>query len=121
MKKIIAAAKAGEATLAAMVFDGSEKGARGHETFAVIGKPVADGGEPLETSLREAGWDKLVRWPVSISYFEPGAANQTPVYIVSFELLENGVSRKLKLDYGEFALKGDISRMEALKAAPCDK
>lgn len=121
VKKIIEAAKAGETTLTATVFDGSDKDNEGHDTFAVIGKPVAEGAEEIEPSLRAAGWDKMARWPVSVSYFEPGATNQTPQYIVSFELLENGVSRKLKLDYGEFALKGEISRLEVLKTAPCDK
>lgn len=121
VKKIIAAARAGETTLAATVYDGSDKDNQGHDTFAVIGKPVAEGAEEVEPSLRAAGWDKVVRWPVSVSYFEPGAANQTPQYIVSFELLENGVSRKLKLDYGEFALKGEITRMEVLPTPPCDK
>ena len=121
VKKIIEAARAGETTLVATVFDGSDRDNEGHDTFAVIGKPVAEGAEDIEPSLRAAGWDKMARWPVSVSYFEPGAANQTPQYIVSFELLENGVSRKLKLDYGEFALKGEISRLEVLKTAPCDK
>ncbi len=120
VKKIISAARAGETTLVATVFDGSDKENKGHDTFAVIGKRVPESDE-IEPSLRAAGWDKVARWPVSISYFEPGASNQTPLYIVSFELLENGVSRKLKLDYGEFALKGEISRMEALKTPPCDK
>jgi hypothetical protein len=121
VKKIIAAARAGETTLAATVYDGSDKDNRGHDTFAVIGKPVAEGAEEVEPSLRAAGWDKVARWPVSVSYFEPGATNQTPQYIVSFELLENGVSRKLKLDYGEFALKGEITRMEVLPTPACDK
>ncbi|MHB2165942.1 cell envelope integrity EipB family protein [Alsobacter sp. R-9] len=121
IKAVIEAARAGETTFSANVYDGSEKGVKYYETFAVIGKPVAEGAEAVEEPLKAAGWDKVPRWPVSISYFEPGASNQTPVYVVSFELLDNGVSRKLKLDYGEFALKGDMTRLETLKANPCDK
>jgi hypothetical protein len=37
-------------------------------------------------------------------------------------LYDNGVSRALKLNYGDFSLKGDLKSIEFLKpAAPCDK
>ncbi len=48
---------------------------------------------------------KLTRWPVTISYFDHESARkqesgeQTPVYSIGFELYENGISRKLTLDY----------------------
>ena len=48
----------------------------------------------------------LARWPVTISYFEVGKDSATPAYAISFELYENGVSRSLVVDYGEFALRG---------------
>ena len=55
---------------------------------------------------------KLARWPVTLSYFTAGRGEQTPIYTITFELYENGVSRALKLDYGEFALKGDVAQFE---------
>ena len=58
---------------------------------------------------------------MSISYFEEGGNTQQPVYVISFELLENGVSRKLKLDYGDFGLTGDLKRLEVLNTPACDK
>ena len=43
--------------------------------------------------------------------------------MISFELYENGVSRALKLDYGEFALKGDtqLDLDDACLRAPCQR
>ena len=105
------------------VFDGSEQARKVYETFSIIGKPVShDKDGDLETPLKAAGWDRLDRWPVTISYFEEDRADgQKPLYVISFELLENGVTRALKLDYGNFGLKGDLSRLEVLPSKPCDK
>jgi hypothetical protein len=39
--------------------------------------------------------------------------------VLGFELYENGISRALRLDYGGFALRGELSALELLKATPC--
>jgi len=64
----------------------------------------------------------MKRWPVTISYFEQGASSgeQTPVYAIGFELYENGISRALVLDYGDFVVEGTMSKLE-LKDAPACK
>ena len=50
----------------------------------------------------------LMRWPVTVSYYDRDAkakdGEQTPVYAMSFELFENGVSRALVLDYNDFVI-----------------
>jgi hypothetical protein len=120
IKMIVEAAREGRPTVSVKVFDGSEQGKKAYDTFTVIGKQ-ADGGAAVEDTLKAAGWDKLPRWPVSVSYFEEGGDASQPLYVISFELLENGVSRKLKLDYGDFGLNGTLTRLDVIKAAPCDK
>jgi hypothetical protein len=123
MKMMIEAAMAGERTLAVKVFDGSEQARKVYDTFTVIGKEAShDTDAQLEEPLRKAGWDKLRRWPVSVSYFEAGQADgQQPIYVISFELLENGVSRNLKLDYGDFDLRGQLTRLDVLSTPSCDR
>jgi hypothetical protein len=61
---------------------------------------------------------------VTISYFTQGDGDRTPVYTISFELYENGISRALKLDYGDFALKGDLQSLQVpttAVAAACQR
>ncbi len=58
---------------------------------------------------------------MSISYFEPGAGERTPVYVLSFDLFENGVSGALKLDFGDFSLRGEMKRLEILETASCKR
>ncbi len=42
--------------------------------------------------------------------------DQTPAYTISFDLYENGVSRALKLDYGDFALRGELKSLDVSPA-----
>ncbi|MBS1168808.1 MAG: hypothetical protein H6R00_4833, partial [Proteobacteria bacterium] len=44
---------------------------------------------------------------------------QPPDYSISFDLWENGVSSKMRLDYGDFVLDGKIVHFEMLPETPC--
>ncbi len=61
---------------------------------------------------------------MTISYFDQARkkpeGEQTPVYAIGFELYENGISRALTLDYGDFVVVGEMSQLE-LKDAPACK
>ncbi len=119
LKRLIAAAEAGDRILEVKVFDGSPDGKRVYDTLAIIGGE-SKGGE-VEEPAKKPELTQLKRYPVTLSYFEPGTGERTPAYVLGFELYENGVSRALKLDYGSFALKGDLTSIEFLKSTPCRK
>ena len=59
---------------------------------------------------------------MTISYFDRSAGEkggeQTPIYAITFELYENGVSRALLLDYGDFVLSGEMTSLEMKDASP---
>jgi EipB-like len=120
MKRLISVARAGETTLTIKVFDGSDDGRKVYDTLAVIGRRIEPGaGEGLEAAARQDGLMRLPRWPVTLSYFAPGEGERTPIYTISFELYENGVSRALRLDYGDFALTGDLQTLELYPESAC--
>jgi len=124
MRRIIEAAQAGKTLLELPVYDGSESGEKVFNTLTVIGREIP----PNEKKPDDAAADKtalagLKRWPVNISYFEQAAAKggeQMPVYGIGFELYENGISRALMLDYGDFVVAGVMSLLE-LKDTPACK
>jgi hypothetical protein len=58
----------------------------------------------------------LKRYPVATSYFEARPADRVPAYTLAFDLYENGVSSALRLNYGNFALKGKLQSVELLAA-----
>ncbi len=123
MRRIIEAAEAGKTLLELPVYDGSETGEKVFSTLTVIGREIPpDEKMPDDAAAGNAALAGMKRWPVTISYFEQGASNgeQTPVYAIGFELYENGISRALVLDYGDFVVEGTMSKLE-LKDTPACK
>lgn len=126
LRRIIAAARSGENVLEFPVFDGSETGEKLYNTLTVIGRAI----KPGEKTPQDAGGkipelQNATRWPVTVSYFDPltevqqRQGEQMPVYSISFELYENGVSRALSLDYSDFSIRGEMSSIEIKTAKPC--
>lgn len=111
---IIDAALRGEHFLQIDLFDGSDKGEKSYETSAVIGA-VNSGVDDLgdEATAKLAGLANVRNWPVTISYFS-GTPNgeQAPSYELSFIVYENGITRRMRLDYGDFALTGKLVKLD---------
>jgi hypothetical protein len=122
MRRIIAAARAGQTILELPVYDGSENGEKIFSTLTVIGAPIPpDQRVPTDAAAGQTALAGMTRWPVTISYFESDAKDgeQIPVYSVAFELYENGISRALVLDYNDFVLSGDMTQLDIKDAKPC--
>jgi len=118
---LLRAALAGQTRLQADIYDGSEKGTKVYETSSVIGAPLALSANSQLPSIKNSEvLDNLPSWPVVVSYYEKGANKDgLPAYEVSFRMYANGVSRKLKLDYGNFSLDGELSSIEFPETKPC--
>ena len=121
LKRLIEAGRRGDTTLSVRVYDGSNKGDKVYDTLGLIGRKIEPGAAlaSLEEPVRKDDLASLARWPITISYFEEGKGDRTPVYRISFELFENGISRDLKLDYGDFALKGELKSLDLQKTSGC--
>ena len=125
IQRIIAAAKDGKSLLELTVYDGSDNGEKVYNTLTVIGQPIP--GDRAASSPDPATGDEhmksLTRWPVTVSYFDREAqqkeGEQTPVYAMSFELYENGVSRALVLDYNDFVISGAMGKFDVKDSKPC--
>lgn len=127
VRRIIAAAREGRTLLELTVYDGSDNGEKVFDTLAVIGRALApDEHKPEDATASQQAFQSLKRWPVTISYFDRAnrdnmekSGEQTPVYAITFELYENGVSRALMLDYGDFVLSGELTSFEMKDVRPC--
>jgi EipB-like len=127
IRRIIAAAKDGKSLLELTVYDGSDNGEKVYNTLSVIGQPIAGTKEAQspDPSTSNEQMKALTRWPVTVSYYDRDAqkkgGEQTPVYAMSFELYENGVSRKLVLDYNDFVIAGALDKFDVKDkdAKPC--
>ncbi len=124
-RRIIEAAKEGKRILELGVYDGSDNGEKVYNTFVVIGQPIAGGHAPASPDVASKS-DQLktqTRWPVTVSYYDraakPDTGEQTPLYTMSFELYEDGVSRALVLDYNDFVINGTMDKFEVGDNKPC--
>ena len=125
IQRIISAAKQGKSLLELTVYDGSDNGEKVYNTLTVIGQPIP-GERSIATpdpSTTNDQMKSLTRWPVTVSYYDRDAktkdGEQTPVYAMSFELFENGVSRALMLDYNDFVISGALGKFDVKDSKPC--
>ena len=125
IQHIIAAARDGKSVLELTVYDGSDNGEKVYNTLSVIGQAIP-GTKTIATPDPSTVNDQmktLTRWPVTVSYYDRDArakdGEQTPVYAMSFELFENGVSRALVLDYNDFVISGAMGKFDVRDSKPC--
>lgn len=120
--RLIAAAEKGLTHDVSMVYDGSDDD-KTFKAVTFIGKKREPGSFAPDASNPEAAALKNIpSWPMSVSYYslDKGAAD-TPTYQSTFNVYENGVATELLLDYGSYALKGQLTKLELLKSGTCNK
>lgn len=122
MQEVIANALGGKALFDTRVFDGSEDGDKSLLVTTIIGKPqtaaedAADPDAQAAAPLAGKPW-----WPVTASYFNEGSGGDSePAYRLSFKLYDNGVSRDLVMDYGDFSLAGRLTKLDLLPEETCE-
>ncbi|MGI9481850.1 MAG: EipB family protein [Hyphomicrobiales bacterium] len=64
-------------------------------------------------------------WPVNVSYYDSkresyAGGEQVPSHQVGYAMFANGVSGDLTIDYGDFSLKGKLSKLEMLEKVECE-
>ena len=118
---LLNAAKKGVTRDSSIVFDGSD-GEKTYKAISFIGKMRAPGSfAPDKDNNETTPLRSLPSWPVTISYFPTDDDNvEKPVYQASFNMYENGVSTDLVLDYGSYALKGKLTKLDILKTDACE-
>jgi EipB-like len=117
---ILAAARDDRRFVSAEIYEGAGKGETADTATAVIGGPERETGSQPVTGGK-------TRWPFSIAYFdnepdgEEESGEEMPSYQMSFLLYENGVTRDLAMDYGDYVLSGKLESIDALEPSPCEE
>jgi len=125
VKLIIEAARQGKSVLELVIYDGSDDGEKVYNTLTVIGQPIPGTKAPAKADATTTNekFKSQTRWPVTVSYYDratkSNAGEQTPIYAMSFELYEDGVSRALSLDYNDFVIAGAMGKIDIKETKPC--
>ena len=112
--ELLNAANANKRAIEVTVFDGSDED-KIYRSTSVIG-PGSDSDKSSLSPLKG-----VAHWPVNLSYFRTDSDEPTPDYQSSFDLYANGVSGDLVMDYGDFAMKGELASLELLPMPKCGK
>ena len=121
--ELIGKAEKGENFYETSLFDGSEDANKVMTTTVIVGKKTeGDKADPEAPALAKLAGDKY--WPVDIAYFDETdkSGEEVPEYRISFKLHENGITRDLVMDYGEFSMTGKLVSLKLYDAKPeaCD-
>ena len=101
------------------LFDGSENGDQVMTTTVVVGKKSdAKDNDPEAGALDKLAGEKY--WPVEIAYFDDrkGGGEEVPEYRIAFKLHENGITRDLVMDYGDFSMTGKLVNLSVFNPQP---
>jgi hypothetical protein len=115
---LVEAALAGDKWIGATVFSGTGLDSL-HEVTAFIGTEIAEGDAAAQPDDAVLALVDLRSWPVSMAYFPLATQEPEPEFEVSYRLLENGVAGNLVLDYGDFAMRAVLSKLEFLSPPDC--
>ncbi len=113
-------AEKGERLYEANIFDGTEDADRTLTTTVIIGEKnkAAAEGEDKAIGQTIPGKDYF---PVSISYFDPKSdkGEEEPIYQIGFKLYQNGITRDLVMDYGDFSMTGKLVDLKVYDKPDC--
>jgi hypothetical protein len=115
---LIERAQAGEQFVAKDVFDGAGED-RSVEITAVIGQSQNAEATAAETGGIDSPLLKRPSWRIRLAFFPSDSKSDKPDYELGMRLLDNGVSRDMTLDYGDFAIKAKLDEIEALPKPNC--
>jgi EipB-like len=111
---LIDAAREGKTFISRQVFDGAAD-ENAVQVSAVIGTKVT--AEPASAKLSPL----LQRpgWYIRLAFFPVDANAEEPDYELGMRLLDNGVSRDMMIDYGDYSIRAKLDDIEALEKPQC--
>ncbi|HVB15354.1 MAG TPA: cell envelope integrity EipB family protein [Stellaceae bacterium] len=111
---LIDKAKSGANFIAKQVFDGATPD-NAVLVSAVIGPKV----EPDAAAAKKSPLLNRPGWRVRLAFFPADQKLETPDYELGMLLLDNGVSRDMVIDYGDYAIHATLDDIEPLSKPHC--
>jgi hypothetical protein len=111
---LIDRAKTGAVFVTRHVFDGSSEENAVQVSAVIAAKlaadPISERSNPL---LERPGWY------VRLAFFPVDAKAEEPDYELGMDLLDNGVSRDMVIDYGDYSIRAKLDDIEPLAKPSC--
>jgi len=104
----------GKAFVSRQVFDGATD-ENAVQVSAVIGTKIV----PEPASAKPTPLLERPGWQVRLAFFPADAHAEEPDYELGMRLLDNGVSRDMVIDYGDYSIRAKLDDIEALGKPSC--
>lgn len=111
---LIDKAKAGENFVSRQVFDGSTE-----ESAVLVSAVIGPKVEPDPEAAKKSPLLNRPGWRVRLAFFPADQNAEKPEYELGMLLLDNGVSRDMTIDYGDYTIKATLDDIEALPKPGC--
>lgn len=115
-KFLIERARAGKPQAESYIFEGTEVG-----DVKLVVAFINPLGEAAKAVMKKVGGPLLNRpgWSFRLAYFDPQDQTGEPLYEVEADMLDNGIAPRWVLDYGDYAIEMDITKIESLPKPDC--
>ncbi|HEX3862900.1 MAG TPA: cell envelope integrity EipB family protein [Stellaceae bacterium] len=107
-------AKAGETFISRHVFDGATV-----ENAVLVSAVIGPRIEPDAEAAKKSPLLNRPGWRVRLAFFPADPKAEKPDYELGMLLLDNGVSRDMVIDYGDYAIHAKLDDIEALPKPGC--
>jgi hypothetical protein len=111
---LIDKAQAGEKFVSTKVFDGATA-----EEAVLVSAVIGAKLEPDPELAKKSPLLNRPGWRVRLAFFPADQKAEKPEYELGMVLLDNGISRDMVIDYGEYALRARLDDIESLPKPSC--
>jgi hypothetical protein len=121
--ELLKQARSGKNFFTTDVFDGADENGY-NQISAFIGSAVAADTNKMTPAKAEAksadeALTNQTGYPIRMAFFAPNNDRGSPDYEMDMVLLDNGVIKSMRVDYGDFSMTADLIKAESLPAAKC--
>jgi envelope integrity protein B len=111
---LIDKAKAGENFVSKHVFDGATA-----ENAVLVSAVIGPKVEPDADAAKKSPLLNRPGWRIRLAFFPADPKAEKPDYELGMLLLDNGVSRDMVIDYGDYSIRATLDDIEALPKPKC--
>jgi len=112
--ELINRAVAGDNFMSKQVFDGATA-----EAAVLVSAVIAAKVEPDPELAKKSPLLNRPGWRVRLAFFPADQKAEKPEYELSMVLLDNGISRDMVIDYGDYAIRAKLDDIEPLPKPGC--
>ena len=111
---LLGKAQAGENFVSAHIFDGAAV-----ENAVLVSAVIGPKTEPDADAAKKSPLLNRPGWRVRLAFFPADPKAEKPDYELGMLLLDNGISRQMVIDYGDYAIRATLDDIEAAPKPSC--